>query len=136
MTTSPQHSDEWLEELLETLYINAQFNKPDKEGNFNKSVMSRDLAAAKQAILTELKKQEVAAEHTGALAYRDKMSTAGRPLGATPLIEKMPVPCPGCDAEEYADWFLYPHQVYNAVFPGGVGHYCLPCFCEVLLSDP
>jgi hypothetical protein len=75
--------------------------------------------------------------HTAAqiAAYRDRTSTGGRPLSAPPNIVKMPVPCTTCGTEEYADWFLYPHQVYNAVYPGGVGHDCLPCFCERLLSD-
>lgn len=64
-----------------------------------------------------------------------RISTDGRPLNAPPLIVKQPVPCPRCGAEEYADWWLYPHQVYNAIMPGGTGHYCLPCFCAVVVEQ-
>lgn len=67
--------------------------------------------------------------------YRDESSTGNRPLSAPPLIIKQPVPCPRCGAEEYADWFLYPHQVYNSYMPGGIGHYCFPCFAIISNQD-
>lgn len=85
--------------------------------------------------LTDFVMQQLA-DHDAKLitAYIDKFSTNGRPLSAPPLIKKMPVPCSDCGAEEYADWFIYPHQVYNAVFPGGVGHTCLPCFSKRVIA--
>jgi len=84
---------------------------------------------------------ELVAAHTDAMVaeHINKSSTGGRPLDATPLVIKQPAPCPGCGAEEYADWFLYPHQVYNQYMPGGVGHYCFPCFAKIaagVLDNP
>lgn len=67
------------------------------------------------------------------VAYRNKISgSADRPLSAEPEVVKQPVPCPKCGAEKYADWTLYPHQLYNQYMPGGVGHYCFPCFCKIV----
>ena len=83
------------------------------------------LAEFIQAHLTQFKEQ-------GAIEFRDKLSTGGRPLDAKPEIIKQPVPCPRCGAEEYADWSLYPHQVYNSYMPGGIGHYCFPCFAAIV----
>lgn len=67
-------------------------------------------------------------------AYRDKMSTEGRPLDAAPLPTKQPVPCPHCGAKEYVGWMLWPHQLYNSYMPGGTGHYCFPCFCLIIAN--
>lgn len=66
--------------------------------------------------------------------YIHKTSTGDRPLSAPPLLVKQPVPCPRCGAEEYADWWLYPHQVYNSYMPGGIGHYCFPCFAQMVVE--
>lgn len=83
--------------------------------------------------LHEASKQKAVDE--AVTVYRDRVSTDGRTLSESPLIIEQPVPCPKCGATHYADWYLYPHQVYNAVMPGGVGHYCLQCFCEILLNQ-
>jgi hypothetical protein len=72
------------------------------------------------------------AQEAGAIKQRDWASTQGRPLSDAPEIEKQPVACPGCKAESYADWTLYPHQLYNSYMPGGIGHYCFPCFCKIV----
>jgi len=73
------------------------------------------------------------AREEGAIEFRNRLSTNGRPLGAEPLIEKQPVPCPECGAIEYAAFAMYPHQIYNAVYPGGGGHPCVPCFAKRVL---
>lgn len=62
--------------------------------------------------------------------YKKQASTGGRPLNSEPLIVEHPVPCQGCGDKHFADWYLYPHQVYNSICPEGTGYYCLPCFAE------
>ena len=77
-------------------------------------------------------REVTAAEERGAIRQRDWLSTYGRPLSAPPEVIKQPVPCPRCGAKEYPDWTLYPHQVYNSYMPGGIGHYCFPCFAAIV----
>lgn len=105
--------------------IRALRTKRGKSANFDKWAAFHidDLMAL---VTTEVERAIV--------AYRDKVSTDGRPLSAAPLMVRQPVPCPGCGAEEYADWTLYPHQLYNAYMPGGIGHNCFPCFAKLVVQ--
>lgn len=109
---STPNSSEWLDPILEVM--------------FNSIRPAVALPRARKAILTHLDK----IIDQAIVAYRDRVSTDNRPLSAPPLVKKMLVPCPDCKAEEYYDWYLYPHQVYNSFMPEGIGHYCFPCFCK------
>jgi hypothetical protein len=68
----------------------------------------------------------------GEVAFIKRFSTDNRPLSAPPELIEQPVPCTGCKATHYANWSLLPHQIYNAYMPGGVGHYCFPCFAALV----
>lgn len=39
-------------------------------------------------------------------------------------------PCDDCSSEFWTDWVLLPHEVFNAVCPGGSGMLCFPCFIK------
>jgi len=90
-----------------------------------------DVEHIKITRLIEAREQTIKAE--AVQEYRDKISTGGRPLSAEPLIDSGAT-CSDC-GNKFADWSLLPHQVFNAVCPGGAGFLCLPCFAARLCDD-
>lgn len=44
------------------------------------------------------------------------------------------VPCEDCGSTDWRDWTLLPHEVFNAVCPGGDGYLCLSCFAKRVLK--
>lgn len=116
----PRKRKKSVKEELERIF--AQYNDGD---GIDMPMSTGDAISKIEALLVEKIDQAI-------VEYRDRTSTDGRPLNAKPLIIKQPVPCTGCGAEEYADWTLWPHQLYNKYQPGGVGHYCFPCFAEIV----
>lgn len=85
-------------------------------------------------IMALIQKDRREAVNQAVVEHIDRVSTNGRPLSAPPLIIRQPTPCPRCKLQDYADWTLYPHQLYNSYMPGGIGHYCFPCFCKVVVE--
>lgn len=123
-----------LDEILEELWCKPDWTSDDS--NEMADYQEREIATTKSKLLTTieqdyvLKKTVDGAVDDAIIEYIKKVSTDNRPLDAEPLVKKMPVPCPDCGAEEYYDWYLYPHQVYNQFMPGGIGHFCFPCFAK------
>lgn len=126
----------WVEEVLKRFeveifdVIGDEF-APKQEGGSSERQRLLGLLIKIVPAFEEAKSAILKHEDEAIIAYRDKITTDGRPLKAKPLIVEQPVPCTGCKAKEYADWTLLPHQVYNSIIPGGVGHYCFPCFAEL-----
>lgn len=137
MATTPfSMTDQAEEKLSRTLdeILPALWNAGHKYGRLIRNIdgTPKQITDAKAYIMQLIAE----ARDQGGIEFRDRLSTGGRPLSAEPLIEEQPVPCPECGAEKYAGFAMYPHQIYNAVYPGGSGHPCVPCFAKRVLANP
>ena len=123
----------WLDSELQKLKFTV-LNRKVTEKDWQAEVWLEVTSEFREAIASKLRQVETEARDAGAVELRDLLSLGRRPLSAAPEIVKQPVPCPRCGAEGYANWTLYPHQLYNSYMPGGIGHYCFPCFCVIVAT--